>query len=163
MNGEKNEGAGMYADTIDPANEKAGAGNKYSDEVAAAEFASYCEVNDIDHDETSMDEDDLKDFTAIKKRFIKACKQGRVIVDGNKIIYTNSEFSQKEFAGEKVTITRPGGSAFSGMDGFKDTQAVHKLHAFCSAMTGKEVKYFSKLDIKDWQFYRDIATLFLAG
>ena len=136
---------------------------KYPDDIAAEEFVSYCEANDIDHDEAAMGQEDLKDFLAIKKRFIKACKQGRVIVDGRDIIYTNSQFSPKEFAGEKVTISRPGGAAFSGMDSFRENQSVHKLHAFCSAMTGKEVKYFSKLDITDWHFYRDIASLFLAG
>jgi len=135
---------------------------KYADDMAAAEFASYCEANDIDHDEAAMNEEDLKDFQAIKKRFVKACKQGRVIVEGQKIIYTNSNFSPQGYAGQKVTITRPGGSAFTAMDGFKDTQAIHKLHAFCSAMTGMEVKWFSNLDITDWQFYRDIATCFLA-
>ena len=135
----------------------------YSDKTAAAEFSSYCEANDLDHDETQMNEEELKDFLAIKRRFVKACKKGRVVVEGQIIYYTNSNNSPQGYAGQKVTIIRPGGSAFSGMDGFKETQAVHKLHAFCSAMTGQEVKYFSKLDIVDWQFYRDIATLFLVG
>jgi hypothetical protein len=49
------------------------------------------------------------------------------------------------------------------MDGFKEDQSVHKLQAFCSTVTGKEVKYFSKLDIVDWIFFRDIATLFLSA
>ena len=158
MFGDKKEGAGLSADTIDPAS-----AGKISDDVAAAEFVSYCEANDIDYDEKQMDEDDQKDFLAIKKRFIKACKQGRVIVEGQSVIYTNSDFSPKGYAGEKVKIFRPGGHAFSSMDGFKDTQSIHKLQAFCSAMTSKEVKYFSKLDISDWRFYRDIATLFFAG
>jgi len=154
---EKEKEAGASADAQSPAKEK------ISEEMALAEFASYCDANELDHDETQMTEDEIKDFSAIKRRFVKACKQGRVVVDGQKIVYTNSSFSPVNFAGEKVTITRPSGAAFSGMDGFKESQSVHKLHAFCSAMTGKEVKYFSKLDIRDWQFYRDLATLFLAG
>jgi len=154
---EKEKEAGASADANSPAK------GKISEEMALAEFASYCDANDLDHDEAQMTEDEVKDFSAIKRRFVKACKQGRVMVDGRNIVYTNSDFSPVNFAKEKVTITRPGGAAFSGMDGFKNEQNVHKLHAFCSAMTGKEVKYFSKLDICDWQFYRDIATLFLAG
>lgn len=158
---DKNKGAGQSADSNVPAS--GASGYKISEEMAAQEFAKYCDANDIDHDETAMNEEELKDFSAIKRRFIKACRQGRVEVDGRNIVYTNSNFSPAGFAGQRVTITRPGGTAFSGMDGFKESQQVHKLHAFCSAMTGQEVKYFSKLDIVDWQFYRDIATLFLAG
>jgi len=135
---------------------------KVTDELAEREFASYCENNSLDYDEAGMNAEDLKGFLSIKKRFIKACKQGRVEVDGRNIIYTNSDFSPQGFSGEKVTIQRPGGLAFSGMDGLRDTQNIQRLHAFCSAMTGKEIKYFTKLDIQDWQFYSGIASLFLA-
>lgn len=136
--------------------------NKFSDETAAAEFFSYCEANDLDHDEAGMNEEDLKSFLTIKKRFIKACKQGRVVVDDTNILYINSDRSPQGYSGEQVKITRPKGSAFSGMDGNKDTQTIRRLHGFCSAMTGKDISYFTYLDIIDWYFYRDIATLFLA-
>jgi hypothetical protein len=147
------------ADSIDSEkNEK----EKYDAETARAEFISYCDANDIDHDKGSMNEDDLKSFNQIEERFIKACRAGRVTVDGIKVIYKVSGRSGG-FAGDTVTINRPSGQAFMAMDGFKDDQSVHKLQAFCSAMTGKEVKYFSKLDISDWVFFRDICTLFLSA
>lgn len=130
--------------------------------TAETEFERYCEANDIDCDIASMSEEDRKDFEPIKKRFIKACMEGRVVVDDRNITYTNSALSLPAFQ-EAVIISPPSGSAFMAMDGYKDSQAVHKLQSFISAMTGKDIKYFAKLDRKDWLFYRDIATLFLAA
>jgi hypothetical protein len=131
-------------------------------ETDDAEFVSFCEANDIDCDMDGMTDDERKDFEPIKKRFIKACMQGRVTVDGRTLKYTNSEFTEKVFQ-EEVTISRPSVHAFMAMDGYKETQGVHKLQGFVSSMTGKEVKYFSKIDSGDWLFYRDMAVLFLAG
>jgi hypothetical protein len=73
-----------------------------------------------------------------------------------------SKFSPEGFAEETVTIKRPIGNAFSSMDSFKERESVHKLHGYMSAMTGKEVKYFSKIDVIDWKFFNDIASLFLS-
>ncbi|GHU13043.1 hypothetical protein FACS1894161_2540 [Spirochaetia bacterium] len=156
---------GESADSLIPANTGVPSQDekeKYAAETAAAEFISYCEANDIDHDESSMKTEDAEGFRQIKEHFIKACRAGRVIVDETKIIYRVSERSGN-FAGDHVTINRPGGQAFMAMDGFKDNESVHKLQAFCSAMTGKEVRYFSKLDIVDWRFFRDISSLFLSA
>jgi hypothetical protein len=135
---------------------------KIDRETAEAEFVSFCEANDIDCDMDGMNDEERRDFEPIKKRFIKACMQGRVTVDGRSLKYTNSEFTVQEFR-EEVTISRPSGHAFMAMDGYKETQGVHKLQGFVSSMTGKEVKYFSKIDSGDWLFYRDMAVLFLAG
>jgi hypothetical protein len=154
------EGAVQSTDSVDTAKNTKG---KFSSDTALAEFISYLDANDIDHDKDSMTKEDLKGFEQIERHFVRACKDGRVIVDGTKIIYRISERSSRDFTGENVTINRPGGQAFMAMDGFKEDQSVHKLQAFCSAMTGKEVKYFSRLDITDWTFFRDIASLFLSA
>jgi hypothetical protein len=159
---DEKKGPAQSTDSIDAANTPEKNGGKFDADTAAAEFVSYCDFNDIDHDEAAMSEEDRNSFRQIKDRFMKACKQGRLTVDGTSLVYVVSKRSPKEFAGEQVTISRPGGQAFMAMDGFKDNQAVHKLQAFCSSMTGKEVKYFSKLDIIDWFFFRDIASLFLS-
>jgi hypothetical protein len=76
--------------------------------------------------------------------------------------YTVSKLSPEGFSGDVVIIKRPGGNAFVGMDNFKDRESVHKLHGFMSAITGKEVKYFSKIDIADWKFFQAVSSLFLS-
>jgi hypothetical protein len=136
--------------------------NKIDRETAEAEFAAFCEANDIDCDEDGMTDEDKADFKPIKRRFITACMQGRVTLEGRNIIYTPSEFTKEEFR-DSVEIKRPDGHAFMAMDGYKETQSIHKLHGFVSAMTGQETKYFSKIDGRDWLFFRDIGMLFLSA
>ncbi|GHU66639.1 hypothetical protein FACS189447_07920 [Spirochaetia bacterium] len=130
--------------------------------TAENEFIIYCENNGIEYEEAGMNDDEKESFADIKKRFIKHCKQGRVEVDGTTLKYVVSKLSPDGIAGETIKITRPSGAAFVGMDTFKDRESVHKLHGFMSAMTGKEVKYFSKLDISDWKFFQAVASLFLS-
>jgi hypothetical protein len=133
---------------------------KIDRETAEKEFESFCEENDIGYDTDGMSDQEKADFEPIKNRFIKACMQGRLFRAGLVLKYTPTEFTKPEFR-EPVEIKRPDGHAFMAMDGYKETQSAHKLQGFISAMTGREVKYFSKIDAKDWLFFRDIATLFL--
>ena len=134
---------------------------KIDRETAVAEFERFCKANEIDYDESAMTTEDAEAFKPLKERFINACMDGRVEVDGRNIKYTVSEYSA-DSSGDVVVIKRPTGHAFMAMDNYSDKQSVHKLQGFVSAMTGKEVKYFSKIDISDWLFFRDIATLFLS-
>ena len=134
---------------------------KIDRDTAVAEFERFCEMNEIDYDESAMTAEDAEAFKPLKERFVKACMGGRVEVDGRNIGYTISSLSD-DFAGDTVMIKRPTGHAFMAMDNYSDKQSVHKLQGFVSAMTGKEVKYFSKIDISDWLFFRDVATLFLS-
>lgn len=128
-------------------------------ETAVAEFEKFCEANEIGCDESEMSSEDLESFKPLKENIVRACMQGRLVVNGRDLEYTISEFSDS--AGEKIVIKRPKGYAFMAMDGYKDQQSVHKLQSFISALTGKESKYFSKLDKKDWMFFSGVATLFL--
>ena len=128
------------------------------------EFRNYCEANEFDYDELGMDEDSRKDFVKIKKRFMKAVTEKRIIVDGEKIIYTVSDRSPKEMAGTKLTISRPNGRTLLAMDGHKDTQQQTKLMSYMAALCRiprNEISKISSLDKKDHQVIQDIAILFL--
>jgi hypothetical protein len=129
--------------------------------LAEQEFINYCEANEIDHDESGMDDDSRADFVKIKKRFMKAVDAKRLIVDGTKLVYTVSKFSPS--SGEQITVCRPAGRDFIAMDGFKDTQQMQKFNAFIASICGKEKSYISRLDIVDRQFLQDVGTLFLAA
>ena len=145
--------------TVDQFNENENPGNVITFEEQ--EFYNWCDANEIDHDESVMDDDDSKAFQKIKARFRKAVNQKRLIVDGTKIIYTVSRFSKT--AGDKLTISRPIGKDFIAMDGFRDTQQMQKFNAFIASIAGKEKSYVSQLDIFDRQFLQDIGTLFLTA
>ncbi|MCL2093820.1 MAG: hypothetical protein FWH12_06460 [Treponema sp.] len=128
------------------------------------EFRSYCEANEFDYDELGMDEDSRRDFVKIKKRFMKAVKEKRIVVDGEKIIYTVSDRSPKDMAGTKLTISRPNGRTLLAMDGHKDTQQQTKLMSYMAALCRiprNEISKISSLDKKDHQIIQDVAILFL--
>jgi hypothetical protein len=135
---------------------------KIDRETAENEFIRYCDSNGIEHNEDELNEEELELFKDIKKRFIKACTEGRVEVDGRNLKYTLSEFSPEGFKGEVVTIKRPGGNAFSAGDSFKEKESIKRLQGFLSAQTGKDVSYFTKIDVLDWKFFNAIASLFLS-
>jgi hypothetical protein len=136
---------------------------KVDRETAKNEFFRWCEENELDCDIDAMTDGDKAGFKPIMDRFIKACMMGRVEADGVILKYTLSAFSEPGYAGKIITIKRPDGHAFIGMDGYKDTQSVHRINGFLSALTGPEIVFFTKIDGNDWLFFRDIATLFLAG
>ena len=135
--------------------------NKIDRELAETEFNTFCDNNEIEHDEAAMSDEEKDAFSAIKKRFIKACVDGRVEVDGTSLKYTISKFAPEGFRGDVLTLKRPDGHAFAAMDGFSDSKSVTRLVAFMSAMAGRETKYFSKIDSSDWKFIQDISSLFL--
>jgi hypothetical protein len=128
---------------------------------AEQEFINYCDANDIDHNETDMEEEDRKDFIKMKKRFIKLVDAKRLVVDDVKLIYTVSRFSAS--AGDKLTISRPKGRDFLAMDGFKETQSMNKFNAFLASIVGKDKSYVALLDAADRQFLQDIGTLFITA
>jgi hypothetical protein len=129
--------------------------------LAEQEFSNYCEANEIDHSEEDMNDDSREDFLKIKKRFIKAVNDNRLIVDGTKLVYTVSKFSPA--VGDQITVNRPIGKDFLAMDGFKDTQQMQKFNAFVASTCGKEKSYISRLDFVDRQFLDDVSRLFLVG
>jgi hypothetical protein len=143
--------------------ENTAASGKIDRETAENEFVLFCDNNEIEHEESEMNDDELKSFTEIKKRFIKACMAGRVEVDGTSLKYTISRFAPEGFRGDVLILKRPSGHAFSAMDGYKEDRSISKQIAFMSAMAGKEIKYFSKIDGSDWKFMQDISTLFLSS
>ena len=136
--------------------------SKIDRNTAEAEFNRFCDNNRIERDESAMNDDEKKSFTEHKRRFVFACMDGRAEVDGTAVKYTISDFSPENFKGEIVIAKRPGGNAFSAMDGYKESEQVHKLLGFFSAMTGKDTKYFSKIDIIDWKFFDSVSSLFLS-
>lgn len=137
--------------------------SKISKEVAEKEFYNYCDANCIDYDESAMDEDDAKNFSKAKKKFIAACMEGRVIVDGRKLTYIVSELSENQ-KGDKIEIMPLKGKGMIAVSGSmgKNSNPIMQLYALLSSVTGKDVSYFGELSYKDLKFFDGIAMLFLA-
>jgi hypothetical protein len=128
------------------------------------EFYNWCDANDIDRAVEGMDDDDRKSFLKIERHFTTAIKEKRLVVDGDKLVYTISDRSPTK--GEKLTVRRPNGRAMLAMDGYKESQQNQKLQAFIAAISGVEKRdsqKISTLDDKDYKVLQDVALLFLTA
>lgn len=135
---------------------------KVSKEIAIKDFETWAEENRIEYDEDDMTEEDKACFVPLKTRIVKAIRDGRCIVDGGHLKYTIQTCERAEgLIGREVEIGRPYGGVFTGMDGYKETQTVHRLNGAMSAMTGLDVGIFAKLDAWDYTFFTSVAKLFL--
>jgi tRNA(Ile)-lysidine synthase TilS/MesJ len=128
--------------------------------LAEQEVINYCEANGFEHEEEDMNDEDKSDFIKIKKRFIKTIDDGRLVVDGENLIYTVSERSSS-MAGKKITIRRPIGKDFLSMDGFKETQSMVKFQSFLASFCDIKGSDIARLDLLDRKFLQDIGALFL--
>lgn len=136
---------------------------KISKEVANKDFENWADVLGIEYDTDGMNADEKADFERIKAPIIKAIVDGRCVVDGNSLEYKIKTCAAAEgLAGRNVKIGAPSGAIYSGMDGYKETQNVHRLNGAMSAMTGLDVGIFPKLDLRDYSFFKAVVQLFLS-
>lgn len=135
--------------------------NKITLEMAEEEFKNWCELNELDCDESVMNEEDKASFEPVKNRIVKAIQKGVAVIDGDTIEYTLSEKYEGPMAGMKITINPPTARMFSGMDGYKDTQMIKKLQGAMSALCGIDIGVFSKMTIPDWKFFQSVCVLFM--
>lgn len=136
---------------------------KISKETANRDFESWADALGIEYDMDGMNSEEKADFERIKAPIIKAIVDGRCVVDGNSLEYTIKTCVAAEgLAGRNVKIGAPTGAIYSGMDGYKETQNVHRLNGAMSAMTGLDVGIFPKLDLRDYSFFKAVVQLFLS-
>lgn len=136
---------------------------KISKETANRDFESWADALGIEYDMDGMNSEEKADFERIKAPIIKAIVDGRCVVDGNSLEYTIKTCVAAEgLAGRNVKIGAPSGAIYSGMDGYKETQNVHRLNGAMSAMTGLDVGIFPKLDLRDYSFFKAVVQLFLS-
>ena len=136
---------------------------KISKETANKDFESWADALGIEYDMDDMNAEQKGDFERLKSLIIKAIVDGRCVVDGNSLEYTIKTCAEAEgLVGRVVKIGVPSGKIYSGMDGYKDTQNVHRLNGAMSGMTGLDVGIFPKLDLRDYSFFKAVVQLFLA-
>lgn len=136
---------------------------KITKETANKDFEKWADANRIDYDMDGMNSEEKSDFERIKAPIIKAIRDGRCVVDGACLEYTIETCARAEgLIGKKVKIDTPSGAIYTGMDGYKETQNVHRLNGAMSAMTGLDVGIFPKLDAWDYSFFKAVVQLFLS-
>ena len=135
---------------------------KISKETANRDFESWADALGIEYDMDGMNTEEKADFERLKSPIIKAIVDGRCVVDGNSLEYTIKTCAAEGLVGRNVKIGAPSGAIYSGMDGYKETQNVHRLNGAMSAMTGLDVGIFPKLDLRDYSFFKAVVQLFLS-
>lgn len=133
-----------------------------SSETAERDFNSWCEAVGIEFDAAEANEEEVKDFARLKKTIVKAIQERRCVVDGDSLEYTLGNYETDFMNHKTVKIAPPTGKLFLGMDGYKDTQQMHKLYGAMSALSGLDVGVFSKMKIVDWKFFQAVLVLFLS-
>lgn len=131
-----------------------------SEEAAEKEFERWAESQDFEFD--NLDEKNATAVAGFRKTLVKSFMKGTLVFndDGN-LEYTVSERSPSGYAGDKVTITSMTGKVWMAMDGYKDTEQMHKIVAAASAITGKDHSWFSQLSGKDFNLFASVVGLFL--
>lgn len=133
-----------------------------SEELALGEVKKWAEANDIEI--TAEGDDGAQKLDAAVPKLVRAVQQGRLVVnESGDFEYTVSASSPAGFAGEVLKFTAPTGAAYLGMDKYKGDQGFHKLMAVASAMTGKDVAWFSKLHNRDYKIVVYVAGFFIGG
>lgn len=137
--------------------------NIINQESAELEFEKFCESWDIDHDESSFNEEEKIDYDRLKRQIIRSIKKGRLIVrDDGSLTYIISKFS-KDHAGQELNFEMPDGKDILSMNGYKENHEVSKNFAMLASVVGKPPQFFSKLKTIDINVLQAVVMLFLAG
>ena len=136
--------------------------NAMSETLAENEFLRWAENADISVDTSDMNDEEKATFESLKRRIVKSIVKGQTIVnDDDNLEVTLSAKNPAGYAGEKLTFEPPTAQAYIGIDNFKAHQTIHKMIAVMSAMTGKDIGFFSKIANNDFKIFMAIATFFL--
>ena len=130
-------------------------------ETAESEFLKWCDLLELDCEESQMDEDDLLEFGKIKKSFIFAFRKGRLSlteddelslrlkkpIEGNEYLVFPSDFNS---------------SSFVMMDRTKAKESMKKIFSFLGGWAKIDPKSIHNMQAIDTKLCLSIVTLFLS-
>jgi hypothetical protein len=130
---------------------------KIAREVAGAEFVRMCEAHRIEHDTAEMGEDELKEWTELKKPIVRDIMAGTLIVgeDGNPT-YTPPGSSHG------LTFRKATGATYMALETYAGGKNMQNTVAAMAEMTHTDKGEFSKLEAADFQACLRIGKLFLS-
>lgn len=136
--------------------------NVMTEDLAMKELERWADDKDIDIYVT--DGNGKKVLDASIPRLLKEIQRGSLYLnDDCDFVYVISSKSPNGYAGEKLTLVNPDGSAYMAMDKFKEQEGVHKTLAVASAITGQDISWFSKIANNDYKVVTTIVGFFIAG
>ena len=126
-------------------------------DVAESEFVRFVDSMDLDINTDGMDDDEKKDLSLHKGRFISA------IINGSLVINDEGEpvFTPQRGEHDALTFHEPTGAALMAMDRKKQSEEIGKMYVVAAAMTKTHSKTFSNMKIADLKVCMAITTIFL--
>lgn len=136
--------------------------NVMTEDLAMKEIERWAEDKDIDI--YVMDGNGKKILDASIPRLLKEIQRGSLYLnDDCDFVYVISNKSPEGYASEKLTLENPTGAAYMAMDKFKEQEGIHKTLAVASAITGKDIRWFSNIANNDYKVVSIIVGFFIAG
>jgi len=129
---------------------------KVAEEVAEQEFVRMCEANRIEHDTTELDEEESKEWAALRDPIVKDIMRGQLVIDpSGRPVYTPD-------VGKPITFNPATGATLMALETHGKGKDVSNMIAAMADMTGSNKGDFSRLGVRDFQAVGRIARLFLA-
>ena len=129
---------------------------KVAEEVAAQEFTRMCEANRIEHDESALDEEEAKEWKALRDPIVRDIMHGHLVVDASgRAVYTPE-------VGKAVTFNPATGATLMALETHGKGKDVSNMVAAMADMTGIAKGEFSRMGVRDFQACGRLARLFLA-
>lgn len=128
-------------------------------EVAEREFERFAEAMDLDVGIDDMDDDERRDFSLHKRRFLKAVQAGHLQVDEEgQPVFTPQVGNQKE-----LVFHEPDGAALMEMNRAKSNKSVKQQHLVLAAITKTSAKRFATMKNRDLKVCYALLAFFLGG
>ena len=130
-------------------------------EVAEQEFERFAEGMGLDFDESSMNEESVEGFRENRRVFLKAVREGALIVNENdEAVYTPQRPLSKYQ--DPITFHEPTGATFKAVDGKKKNNDVEKTYAAMGQLAKLPPVTFVGLAGKDFKVCLAVFTLLTA-
>jgi hypothetical protein len=126
-------------------------------DVALDEFARFCAAMDLDIDEKEMNEEELKEFTATRRKVLLAIERGNLVINEQ----GEPVFTPKLGNVEPITFQEPTGATILAIDKAKKGQDAQKAFLMLADFTGQPVVRYAKMAGRDFKICQALMTLFL--
>jgi len=132
--------------------------SKINAEFADREFYRFCDLMDLDVDDSKLDEEEAKSLADLKTVVTDAVMAGSLVFnDDGEPTYT----PQRSDDVNPITFKEPTGATMTAMDRKKQGEDAGKLFATMAQLSGVGAKTFVNMKNKDLKVLMALVTLFL--
>lgn len=132
-------------------------GGKIDRETAELEFDRFALAMDFDMNEAGLSLEDKQDRDAAREKVISAIRNGSLVVNDS----GQPEFTPRLSEVPPFVFRMPTGADLQNMERFKERAKITQMYAFLGGISGRPVKNFAALKMRDLQVCMALAVLFM--